>query len=143
MKPDLYIDKLAYARSLFDGAERIFSTAKDCPIETIGIPFFLLIGFGIENVLKGYFDFKSLPAGKWQRSHDLSALLHLATDHGLQVSQPIRGFIDSQSIFHSDFWFRYPEKAGTANVNYAPTSLLFCDALLRIVFDATGARAKL
>jgi hypothetical protein len=49
-----YVDKLAYAQSLFDGAGRIASTARDAPIEKIGIPFFLLVGFGIENALKAF-----------------------------------------------------------------------------------------
>jgi hypothetical protein len=140
---DIYVDKLAYARSLFDGAGRISSTARDAPIEKIGIPFYLLVGFGIENALKGFLGYKRLPPGKWEWSHDLSALLGEAKDLGLSLPEHIPEFIENLSRFHKEFWFRYPEKAGVADVNSAATALYAAEMLMRAVFDATDARLKL
>jgi hypothetical protein len=82
----LYIDRLAYARSLLDGAGRIAFTAKDEPISTIGIPFYLLIGFSIENSLKAFLDYKKYPHGSWLRSHDLADLTDRSLENDLRLS---------------------------------------------------------
>jgi hypothetical protein len=140
---EFHIDKLAYARAMFDGAGRIAATARDEPIGSIGIPFYLLIGFGIENALKALLEYKRFPSGKWQRSHDLSDLLSKAHDVGPRLPHGIPEFIENQSLFHQEFWFRYPERAGVADVYSATTAIYATEMLLRAVFDLTDASTKL
>jgi hypothetical protein len=64
MQADIHVDKLAYALALLDGARRISDSAVDAPISTIGIPFYLLIGFSIENSLKAFLEYKKCE-GSW------------------------------------------------------------------------------
>ena len=135
----LYIDRLAYARSLLDGAGRIAFTAKDEPISTIGIPVYLLIGFSIENSLKAFLDYKKYPHGSWLRSHDLADLTDRSLKNDLQLQDQIVKFIKNVSRYHKEFWFRYPEKAGVADVNSSPEALYATEILFRSVFDSTDA----
>jgi hypothetical protein len=135
----LYIDRLAYARSLLDGAGRIAFTAKDEPISTIGIPFYLLIGFSIENSLKAFLDYKKYPHGSWLRSHDLADLTDRSLENDLQLQDQIVKFVKNVSRYHKEFWFRYPEKAGVADVNISPEALYATEMLFRSVFDSTDA----
>jgi hypothetical protein len=135
----LYIDRLAYARSLLDGAGRIAFTAKDEPISTIGIPFYLLIGFSIENSLKAFLDYKKYPHGSWLRSHDLADLTDRSLENDLQLQDQIVKFVKNVSQYHKEFWFRYPEKAGVADVNSSPEALYATEMLFRSVFDSTDA----
>jgi hypothetical protein len=77
-----------------------------------------------------------------QRSHDLSDLLSKALEVGLRLPHGIPEFIENQSLFHQEFWFRYPERAGMADVYLAPTALYAAEMLLRAVFDLTDASTK-
>jgi hypothetical protein len=138
-----HIDKLAYAQAMFDGAGRISATATNEPIGSIGIPFYLLIGFGIENALKALLEYNRFPSGKWERSHDLSDLLAKAHEVGLRLPSGIPEFIENQSLFHQEFWFRYPERAGVADVYSATSALYAAEMLLRAVFRLTDAATQL
>jgi hypothetical protein len=135
----LHIDRLAYARSLLDGAGRIAFTAKDEPISKIGIPFYLLIGFSIENSLKAFLDYKKYPQGSWLRSHDLADLADRSLENDLQLQDQIVKFVKNVSRYHKEFWFRYPEKAGVVDVNSSPDALYATEILFRTVFDSTDA----
>ncbi len=137
MSEPSHVDKLAYAVSLLDGAQRIASTARDAHIGTIGIPFYLLIGFSIENGLKALLEHRQYP-GKWHRSHQLGDLLTKAIEVGLTLHPGVEEMIRHLSRYHEEYWFRYPEKAGTADVYRSDTMLVVTDALLRSIFSLTG-----
>ena len=74
---DLHIDKLAYAVALLEGAKRIHSSAPGEDISRIGIPFYLLIGFSIENGLKALLQFQGRSHFGPNVRHDLAQLLAL------------------------------------------------------------------
>jgi len=78
-----------------------------------------------------------------QRSHDLSDLLSKALEVGLRLPHGIPEFIENRSLFHQEFWFRYPERAGMADVYLAATALYAAEMLLRAVFDLTDASTKI
>lgn len=138
-----YVDKLAYAVSLLDGAERIASTARGKHIGTIGIPFYLLIGFSIENGLKAFLNQRRTP-GKWHLSHKLGDLLTKAIADGLILNPGVEAMIRHLSRYHEEFWFRYPEKANVpANLYSSDTMLIVTDALLRSIFRLTGTEFQL
>jgi hypothetical protein len=125
----MHVDKLAFAVSLLDGARRIASTAQTTRIGEIGMPFFLLLGFSIENGLKAYLQKQGCP-GNWKNSHDLSDLFQKASSAGLAPPDGVEMFVIGLSQYHKEFWFRYPEKAGTADIFTAASSLNATDALL-------------
>jgi hypothetical protein len=111
----MHVEKLAFAVSLLDGAARIASTATTDAIGEIGIPFFLLLGFSVENGLKAYLERQGAD-GNWTHSHDLADLYQKAALAGFAPPSGVDTFITSLSQYHKEFWFRYPEKAGTAEV---------------------------
>jgi hypothetical protein len=135
----MHVDKLAFAVSLLDGAARIASTATTDAIGEIGIPFFLLLGFSVENGLKAYLE-KQGVAGNWKHSHDLTDLYQKAASAGFAPPSGVDTFVISLSQYHKDFWFRYPEKAGTANVFKAASSINAVQTLLEEVADLIGAQ---
>src|SRR4051812_44028822 len=116
----MHVDKLAFAVALMDGAHRIASTAQTSLIGEIGLPFFLLLGFSVENGLKAFLQKRSYP-GNWKNSHDLIDLFQKAADEGFAPPDGVETFVFVLSRYHKEFWFRYPEKAGTANIFTAAT----------------------
>ena len=133
----VHVDKLAYAVSLLGGAARIASTAKDQHIKVIGIPFYLLIGFSVENGLKALLEFQHC-GGNWKRSHNLADLLSKAKGLEERLLHDIPDMVRHLSRYHEEFWFRYPEKAAIAEVYSATTTLFMTDYLLKAVADLTG-----
>ena len=125
----MHVDKLAFAVSLLDGARRVASTAQTTRIGEIGMPFFLLLGFSVENGLKAFLQRRRCP-GNWKKSHDLNDLFQKASSAGLAPPDGVEAFVLALSQYHKEFWFRYPEKAGTAEVFTAASSLDATDALL-------------
>jgi hypothetical protein len=125
----MHVDKLAFAVSLLDGARRIASTAQTTRIGEIGMPLYLLLGFSVENGLKAYLQKQSW-RGNWKNSHDLSDLFKKASSAGLAPPEGVETFVLALSQYHKEFWFRYPEKAGTAEVFTAASSVNATDALL-------------
>jgi hypothetical protein len=78
-----------------------------------------------------------------RRTPGLSDLLSKAHEVGLTLPHGIPEFIENQSLFHEEFRFRYPERAGVADVYSATTSIYATEMLLRAVFDLTDASTKL
>jgi hypothetical protein len=60
----------------------------------------------------------------------------------MQLPQEVEAFIENLSPFHKEYWFRYPEKAGSAYVYPAATALFAADALLVVAFDLTATADK-
>jgi hypothetical protein len=138
---ELHIDKLAYAVALLDGARRIHLSAPGEDISRIGIPFYLLIGFSIENGLKALLQFQGCqPRRDWHRSHDLADLL--AKTDGLRERLWPRTVEDVEHLsrYHDEYWFRYPEDAATADVYKAESACVMVNHLLSEVAHLIGYR---
>lgn len=136
-----HVDTLAYAVALFDGAQRIAASARNEPIEKIGIPFHLLVGFSIENGLKALLQYQLCPYPKqWRRSHDLTDLLSRTKQLEARLWPDAADSIRHPSRYHKEHWFRYPERAETANVYTTQTTLILVDQLLRQVSALTDYR---
>lgn len=136
--PTAHEANLSYAAQLLLGAVRISRTAATKDIGEIGIPFYLLIGFAIENGLKGFLKHRQDAGGNWRKSHDLSLLLSHCRENGLRVNEAVDRLIHLISRYHAEFWFRHPEKAGTADVFDAHSTIFLTDALLRQAFEQTN-----
>jgi hypothetical protein len=81
------------------------------------VPFYMLIGFSLENALKAVLEFNGSDSGtKWSHSHDLQKLRLLAEHHDFILSDDLREFVDHLSPLHKDHHFRYPQKAETAHL---------------------------
>jgi hypothetical protein len=122
-----HVDKLAWAVSLLEGARRLGDGNR--------IPLFLLLGFAVENALKAYLEKKGEPPGKWQRSHDLADLYDKASATGLAPIDGVEEFVRALSPYHKDFVFRYPEKAGVADLFKPASSIHATDELCSAVFQ--------
>jgi hypothetical protein len=61
----------------------------------------------------------------------------------MQLPQEVEEFIENFSPFHKEYWFRYPEQAGSAYVHPAATALFAADVLLVVAFDLTAAAENL
>ena len=137
-----HVDKLAYAVGLRDGAARIAGTARGQDILTIGLPFYLLIGFSLENGLKALLQFQQC-GGNWHKSHDHAYLLSKTVGLEQALWAGAGGEIRHLSRYHREFWFRYPENAvEVAHVYKAESALMMLDHLLNAVDAMTGASRR-
>jgi hypothetical protein len=81
------------------------------------VPFYLLIGFSLENALKAVLEFNaSNKSTNCFHSHDLRKLREIAATHGFRLGPDLREFIDHLSPLHKDHHFRYPQKAEIAHL---------------------------
>ncbi|MCA1457034.1 hypothetical protein I6F35_28085 [Bradyrhizobium sp. BRP22] len=139
---ELHIDKLAYAVALLDGAQRLDRSARGQDVSRIGIPFFLLIGFSIENGLKALLQFQGRqPRRDWHTSHDLADLLAKTDGLRKHLWPGAAESIEHLSRYHKEFWFRYPERAATADVYTAESTCMLVNHLLTEISRLIGYRA--
>jgi hypothetical protein len=137
---EIHIDKLAYAVALLDGAKRIHSSEPGADISRIGIPFYLLIGFSIENGLKALLQFQGQHQRALQRSHDLADLLAKTDGLRERLWPGTVKDVEHLSCYHKEYWFRYPERAATADVFKAQSACMLVDHLLAQVAHMIGYR---
>ncbi|MGY3347105.1 MULTISPECIES: hypothetical protein [unclassified Bradyrhizobium] len=137
---EFHIDKLAYAVALLDGPKRIHSSAPGEDISRIGIPFYLLIGFSIENGLKALLQFQGQHQPALQRSHDLADLLAKADGLRERLCPGAAKDAEHLSRYHKEYWFRYPERATTADVYKAESACMMVGHLLVEVAHLIGYR---
>jgi hypothetical protein len=118
VNPSDEIDTVAYAVSFMEAAKRLAETEEEWEDNhSLIVPFYMLIGFSLENALKAILEFNgSDPETKWSRSHDLQKLRLLAEHHDFVLSDDLREFVDHLSPLHKDHHFRYPQKAETAHL---------------------------
>ncbi|QDF41463.1 hypothetical protein FJN17_29930 [Bradyrhizobium symbiodeficiens] len=126
-----HVDKLAWAVSLLEGARRLDDANR--------IPLFLLLGFAAENALKAHLEKKGEPRGRWERSHDLADLFDRASASGLAPIDGVEQFVRALAPYHKDFVFRYPEKAGFADLFKPESSIHATDELCVAVFRSFDA----
>ncbi|MBR0884515.1 hypothetical protein ABIF65_009915 [Bradyrhizobium japonicum] len=137
---ELHIDKIAYAVALLEGAKRIHSSAPGEDISRIGIPFYLLIGFSIENGLKALLQFQGQHQRELQRSHDLADLLAKTGGLRERLWPGAVEDVEHLSRYHREYWFRYPERAATADVFKAESACMMVDHLLVQIAHLIGYR---
>jgi hypothetical protein len=123
----MHLEKFAWAVSILEGARRLADDNSN------RIPLFLLLGFSVENALKAHLEKKGEPPGKWERSHDLAELYDKASAAGLAPIEGVETFVRALSPLHRDFVFRYPEKAGIADLFSPASSIRATDELCRAV----------
>jgi hypothetical protein len=127
---------------LLEGAKRIHSSAPHEDISRIGIPFYLLIGFSIENGLKALLQFQGQHQRELQRSHDLTDLLSKADGLRERLWPGAAKDVEHLSRYHKEFWFRYPERAALADVYKAETACMLVNHLLVEIAHLIGYRGK-
>jgi hypothetical protein len=133
-------DRLAYAVSLMQGAAAVAAAHHGCARRPHILPFFLLIGFALENGLKAYLQHigldKSEKIDRPPLAHDLNRLLALASASGLGLPADSVRLIDSLSESHLNHQFRYPKNAGTVEVFSDHFAYVWTDEALAIVARA-------
>lgn len=133
-------DRLAYAVSLMQGAAAIAADAHGRAGRRHILPFFLLIGFALENGLKAHLQYcgldKTEKIDRPPLAHDLNRLLALATTSGLVLPHDSVRLIDSLSKSHLNHEFRYPKNAGTVDVFSDQFAYVWADEALAAVARA-------
>ena len=93
-RPSDEMDTIAYAASFLGAAERLAET-EWTDNHTLIVPFYMLIGFSLENGLKAVLEFSGTDRSlNWFHSHDLTKLRQLAEGKGLTLDQDQAMFID-------------------------------------------------
>jgi hypothetical protein len=81
VNPSDEMDTIAYAVSFLEAAKRLAEAEWEDNHPLI-VPFYMLIGFSLENALKAVLEFNgSNTTTKWSHSHDLQKLRLLAEHH--------------------------------------------------------------
>jgi len=104
VNPSDEIDTVAYAVSFMKAAKRLAEGEEEWEDNhSLIVPFYMLIGFSLENALKAVLEFNgSDPGTKWSHSHDLQKLRLLAEHHDFVLSDDLREFVDHLSPLHKD-----------------------------------------
>ncbi|MCP4618572.1 MAG: hypothetical protein GY844_19325 [Bradyrhizobium sp.] len=130
-------DRLAYAVSLLKGAEAVAACAHGHAGRRHAIPFFLLIGFSMENGLKAYLEHvgvdKIEKIDRPPLAHNLSRLCALAIGNGLSLPPDSVRLIDGLSDYHQNHVFRYPKNAGTVDLYSDQFAYVWTDEALAAV----------
>jgi hypothetical protein len=133
------MDTIGYAISFRIGAEALapFVTVDGSKNEkNLVLSFYLLAGFSIENGLKSVLEFSRTDRSlRWAHSHDLSKLLRICRDAGFIVAPEVATFVDTISTHHKEHHFRYPQKAGEANLPNGREALALLEYLLSDAFQ--------
>jgi hypothetical protein len=130
-------DRLAYAVSLMQGAAAVAAAGHGRAGRRHILPFFLLIGFALENGLKAYLQHRGVDkTEKIDRpplAHDLKRLLGFASAAGLVLPPDSVRLIDSLSESHLNHQFRYPKNAGMVEVFSDQFAYVWTDETLATV----------
>lgn len=134
------MDTIAYAVSFMQAAT-VLSKSDDKwgDNHALIVPFYMLIGFALENGLKAVLEFKSVDRSlKWFHSHDLAQLLDLAKKQGLVLPKKHEDFALHLSQAHVEHHFRYPQKADVAFLLKPPTAVVLTEEIMTKVFLFIG-----
>ena len=115
VNPSDEIDTVAYAVSFMKAAKRLAETEEEWEDNhSLIVPFYMLIGFSLENALKAVLEFNgSDPGTKWSHSHDLQRLRLLAEHHGgnRRDHHPPERAMDAANGSERDYGgMRYPSR---------------------------------
>jgi hypothetical protein len=141
--PSNEIDTIAYAVSFFEAAGLVSNTDEWPDNAPMVVPFYMLIGFSLENGLKAVLEYLAVPASEnWSHSHDLSKLRLLAGMRGFSLPSEVISFVDHLSPLHKQHQFRYPQKAETAELLKPRPALDLTHIVLRLAFEFVGGPAR-
>ena len=142
--PSNEIDTFAYAFSFRDAAKKVSSSEVWDDNAPMVVPFYLLIGFSVENCLKAALEFKAHNnASNWTHSHDLAHLRKLANQCGLHFQTEVIDFVDHLSPLHRQHQFRYPQKAERAELLKPEPALQLTDLILGKTFEFINGPSRM
>jgi hypothetical protein len=142
--PSDEIDTIAYAVSFYGAAGMISSGDEWEDNAPMIVPFYMLIGFSLENGLKAVLEHRAVSRSEnWSHSHDLIYLRRLAEEQGFALSVELIDFVDHLSPLHKQHQFRYPQKAETAQLFKPKPALEFTDSLLQQAFHFIGGPMRM
>ncbi len=99
----------------------------------MSVPFYLLVGFGLETTLKAAFVHLGgkLKVAKFDIGHDLPMALGAAKDLGFDPAhKDTKWLVETMADAHLNHSFRYLEGDGPLTVGEEATSLAILDALV-------------
>jgi hypothetical protein len=131
-------DYLAYAVSLYRAAESLAVADKQVEV----IPFYLLVGFAIENGLKAYLFHKGHDAEELRRKygHKLLTMMIQSRDEGLGIGKDMENLIIAMDKPHRRFLFRYPSIPNLVELFKPEYTLFLTNKFLAVVADGIGYR---
>lgn len=134
---------IAYAVSFLIAARRLSGPEWENNHPLV-VPFYMLIGFSIENGLKAVLEYHQEDRRqKWANSHDLTHLRVLCAERCLFLDPAQIDFIDGLSPMHLEHHFRYPQKAGVAMLLQPGIVCWMTNMILRTAFRKIGGTARL
>lgn len=132
--PSDEIDTIAYAVSFLDAARLVGGDGRFRDNAPMVVPFYMLIGFSLENGLKAALEYSESLNRKWSHSHDLTYLRKLAEDQSLKFRAEAAEFIDCLSPLHQEHHFRYPQKAAIAELHQPGYAIEMTNGILSLIF---------
>lgn len=135
-------DTIAYAASFLVAAKRL-SGPRWQDNHPLVVPFYMLIGFSLENGFKSVLEFHQADRTlKWRNSHNLSLLRGLCAERCLFLDPEQVAFVDELSPMHEEHHFRYPQKAGFAVLLQPGVAIRMTEAILRSALMKIGGPAR-
>jgi hypothetical protein len=135
-------DTIAYAASFLVAAKRL-SGPRWQDNHPLVVPFYMLIGFSLENGFKSVLEFHQADRNlKWHNSHNLSRLRRLCAERCMFLDPEQVAFVDELSPMHEEHHFRYPQKAGFAVLLQPGVAIRMTEAILRSAFMKIGGPAR-
>jgi len=142
LNPSDETDTIAYAASFLVAAKRLSGPRWE-DNHPLVVPFYMLIGFCLENGFKSVLEFHQADRKlKWHNSHHLSHLRSLCADRCLFLDPEQVAFVDGLSPMHEEHHFRYPQKAGTAILLQPGVAIWMTEMILRTAFMKIGGPAR-
>ena len=143
MNPSDETDTIAYAVSFLQAARRLSGPQWE-DNHPLVVPFYMLIGFSVENGLKAVLEFRKTDNSlRWSKSHDLTHLRQLCADRYFFLDFAQVDFVDELSPMHFEHHFRYPQKAGVATLPQPGVAIHFTNAILRSAYRLIGGNSRL
>lgn len=140
--PSDEIDTVAYAVSFLQAARRL-SGPKWEDNHPLVVPFYMLIGFSLENGFKAFLEGRKTDRSlKWFHSHDLSYLRRLCSERMMFLDPVQIEFVEQLSPMHRQHHFRYPQNAAATVLDQPSTAVRITNAILRCIFRAIGGVSR-
>jgi hypothetical protein len=141
--PSDEIDTIAYAVSFLQAAKKLSGPGWE-DNHPLVVPFYMLIGFSIENGFKAILEQrKTAPALKWSHSHDLTYLRQLCAERMILLDPVQIEFVDRLSPMHKEHHFRYPQKAGTTELDQPSVAIWITNGILRCAFRTVSGPSRI
>ncbi len=141
--PSDEINTIAYAVSFLRAATKLSGPRWE-DNNPLVIPFYMLIGFSIENGFKAILEQRNAERSLgWKNSHDLALLRQLCADRMVFLDPIQIELVDRLSPMHKEHHFRYPQKAGVVELDQPFVAIRITDRILRCAFHAIGGPSRM